>query len=223
MNYLKPSNRTLNIGLIKEEKSENKEKKDIQNNGNKDFGEKKQTANIQNADGKVETDSVAEILARLNANNYGNENDRKNESNDKGLENKEKVTDENPNSMAILHFVVAFICLWLSLLLDILMQLDQNRSTAAEPIVSNEEISCTGCKEDNWCRYKVIECTTDKQIENCGQCSQFPCDNIRECFEVTKSFEPFCKQACTEEEYVLISKAFFEKEKNLKGVGSKVD
>ena len=68
---------------------------------------------------------------------------------------------------------------------------------------------------DNWCRYKVIKCTNEKQIEHCGQCSQFPCDNIRECFEVTKSFEPFCKQVCTDAEYAIISKAFFEKEKNL--------
>ena len=82
-------------------------------------------------------------------------------------------------------------------------------------VVTNEEISCTGCKEDNWCRYKVVKCTNEKQIEHCGQCSQFPCDNIRECFEVTKSFEPFCKQVCTAEEYELMSKAFFEKEKNL--------
>lgn len=69
-------------------------------------------------------------------------------------------------------------------------------------VVTNEEISCTGCKEDNWCRYKVIKCTNDKHIEHCGQCLQFPCDNIKECFEVTKSFEPLCKQVCTEEECI---------------------
>ena len=83
-------------------------------------------------------------------------------------------------------------------------------------IVTNEEISCTGCKEDNWCRYNVIRCTTDKHIKHCGQCLKFPCDNIRECFKVTKSFEPFCKRVCTEEEYALMRKAYFEKEKNLK-------
>jgi len=88
-------------------------------------------------------------------------------------------------------------------------------------IVTNEEISCTGCKEDKWCRYNVVKCTSDKNIENCGQCSQYPCDNIKECFEVTKSFEPYCKQVCTEGEYALMSKAFFEKEKNLNKI--KVD
>ena len=81
---------------------------------------------------------------------------------------------------------------------------------------TNEQISCTGCKEDNWCRYNVIKCTADKHIKHCGQCLKFPCDNIRECFKVTKSFEPFCKRVCTEDEYSLMRKAFFEKEKNLR-------
>ncbi len=35
-------------------------------------------------------------------------------------------------------------------------------------------------------------------------------------FEVTKSFEPMCKMMCTEEEYLQMKKAFFEKEQNLK-------
>lgn len=83
-------------------------------------------------------------------------------------------------------------------------------------IVTNEEIACTGCKEDNWCRYRVIQCTKKQNIEHCGQCLQFPCGNMKECFEVTKSFEPFCRQVCTDEEYASISKAFFEKEKNLR-------
>jgi hypothetical protein len=39
---------------------------------------------------------------------------------------------------------------------------------------------------------------------------------MTECFEVTKSFEPKCRQVCTEEEYNRMKKAFFEKEQNLK-------
>ena len=31
-------------------------------------------------------------------------------------------------------------------------------------IVSNDEISCTGCKPENWCRYHVVECCEDKGI-----------------------------------------------------------
>lgn len=82
-------------------------------------------------------------------------------------------------------------------------------------VVTNEEIACMGCTEDNWCRYRVVKCVKEKGIETCGQCPQYPCDNIKECFEVTKSFEPFCKKVCTKEEYENLYKAFFEKEKNL--------
>ena len=84
-------------------------------------------------------------------------------------------------------------------------------------LVTNEEISCTGCKPDNWCRYNVVKCCEDKEITNCSECTDYPCQNMKECFEITKSFEPMCKQVCTEKEYLMMKKAFFEKEQNLKG------
>ena len=82
-------------------------------------------------------------------------------------------------------------------------------------VVSNEEISCSGCKAENWCRYRVIACAREHGIENCGQCKEYPCANLKDCFEVTASFAPACKSVCTEEEYEMLSRAFFEKEKNL--------
>lgn len=84
-------------------------------------------------------------------------------------------------------------------------------------IVTNEEISCTGCKPENWCRYRVIKCCVDRGIKTCGECAEYPCDNIKECFAVTKTFEPMCRQVCTDDEYKRLEKAFFEKEKNLIG------
>lgn len=85
-------------------------------------------------------------------------------------------------------------------------------------IVTNEEITCNGCSIDNWCRYNVIQCTTKKGISNCGECSEYPCSNIKECFEVTKSFEPSCKKACSKEEYEIMKNAFFEKQQNLENM-----
>ncbi|WP_297957926.1 nitroreductase family protein [uncultured Ruminococcus sp.] len=82
-------------------------------------------------------------------------------------------------------------------------------------IVSNDEISCNGCKPENWCRYKVIKCCEGKAIGNCSECPEFPCDNMKECFAVTKSFEPKCREVCTDSEYEQMKTAFFEKEKNL--------
>ena len=82
-------------------------------------------------------------------------------------------------------------------------------------IVSNDEISCSGCKPENWCRYKVVKCCQDRGIQNCSDCAEFPCDNMCECFVVTLSYEPKCREVCTDAEYEQIKKAFFEKEKNL--------
>lgn len=82
-------------------------------------------------------------------------------------------------------------------------------------VVSNEEISCGGCTINNWCRYNVIQCTTQKNISNCGECDVYPCENIKQCFQVTKSFEPMCREVCSPEEYEQINKAFFQKQENL--------
>ena len=34
-------------------------------------------------------------------------------------------------------------------------------------IVSNGEIACTGCRPENWCRYRVVKCCTEKGIPTC--------------------------------------------------------
>ena len=92
-------------------------------------------------------------------------------------------------------------------------------------VVGNEEIACYGCKPENWCRYRVIKCCKDQGIKTCGECSEYPCDNIKACFKVTKSFEPLCRQVCTDDEYKRLEKAFFVKEKNLstKMVNQQID
>ena len=82
-------------------------------------------------------------------------------------------------------------------------------------VASVEEISCMGCRPGNWCRYGVARCCADRGIETCAECPEYPCVRIRECFEVTSSFEPMCRQACTDEEYERMRRAFFEKEANL--------
>ena len=82
-------------------------------------------------------------------------------------------------------------------------------------IVSNEEISCAGCKPENWCRYRVVSCCKDKGIGTCADCGDYPCANMEECFRITKSFEPTCRTVCTDKEYAQLKKAFFEKEKNI--------
>ena len=82
-------------------------------------------------------------------------------------------------------------------------------------VVSNEEIACIGCKAENWCRYGAVGCCAEKGIDTCGACSQYPCERMQDCFAVTLSFEPKCREVCTEAEYAQLRRAFFEKERNL--------
>ena len=85
-----------------------------------------------------------------------------------------------------------------------------------DSVVSNAEISCMGCTVENWCRYDIVKCVSENNVENCGQCEKYPCGKIQDCFKVTRSFEPACRAACSDEEFAVMKRAFFEKEENLK-------
>ena len=82
--------------------------------------------------------------------------------------------------------------------------------------VSNEEIACTGCRPVNMCRYRVIGCCEEKGIGTCAECADFSCEIMKECFLVTASFIPRCREVCSAAEFDRMRKAFFEKEQNLK-------
>ena len=51
---------------------------------------------------------------------------------------------------------------------------------------------------------------------DCAACPEYPCNNMKECFQITKSFEPKCREVCIDEEYLQLKMAFFEKEDNLR-------
>ena len=84
-------------------------------------------------------------------------------------------------------------------------------------VVPAAEIACTGCRPENRCRYGVAACCAEKGIPTCAACAAYPCARIRDCFAVTKTFVPRCREVCTEAEFRQLKKAFFEKEENLAG------
>ena len=83
-------------------------------------------------------------------------------------------------------------------------------------VVSNAEIACSGCRPGNMCRYRVIGCCEEKGIKTCAECADFPCETMKDCFRVTGSFIPRCREVCSEAEFDRLRTAFFEKEQNLK-------
>ena len=97
-----------------------------------------------------------------------------------------------------------------------------NKIGYRDKIISNQEIACYGCKPENYCRYKIIDCTEKHNIQNCGECGEYPCNRIIEAFSKTMLFEPKCKEVCTDEEYEVMEKAFFHKQNNLDRVRNKL-
>ena len=80
------------------------------------------------------------------------------------------------------------------------------------------EIACRGCGPDSRCRYGAAACCAERSIDTCAECPEYPCATMKECFRITASYEPKCREVCTDAEFERIKKAFFEKEKNLDGL-----
>lgn len=83
-------------------------------------------------------------------------------------------------------------------------------------IVSNEEIRCTGCSSHKQCTYKLVECTKEHHVKKCSQCHEFPCKKISDMLKRSKEYQEKCRQVCSQEEYRMLEKSFFDKENNLK-------
>ncbi len=85
-----------------------------------------------------------------------------------------------------------------------------------DKVVSNEEIRCTGCSSHKQCTYQLVECTKEHNVEKCNQCTLFPCKKISDMLKRSEEYQKKCKEVCSPDEYVMLEKAFFDKENNLK-------
>lgn len=85
-----------------------------------------------------------------------------------------------------------------------------------DKVVSNEEIKCEGCSSHKKCTYQLVECVKSHKVEKCNQCADFPCSKINNMLKRSDKYKEKCKKVCTEKEYSLLEKAFFNKEENLK-------
>lgn len=83
-------------------------------------------------------------------------------------------------------------------------------------VVSNDEIRCTGCSSHKECTYGLVECTKEHQVSKCNQCIEFPCVRILDMLKRSEEYKRKCREVCSEAEYVMLEKAFFDKENNLK-------
>lgn len=85
-----------------------------------------------------------------------------------------------------------------------------------DSIVSNDDICCTGCSSHKICTYNLVDCIKVHNVEKCNQCINFPCEKINAMLERSAQYQKKCQELCSDEEYQMLKKAFFEKENNLK-------
>ncbi len=83
-------------------------------------------------------------------------------------------------------------------------------------VVTNEEIRCTGCGCRPECSFMLLPCTKEHNVHKCKECANFKCEKIDSMLERSAKKMEQCRKACdTEEEFQMLVRAFYEKEKNL--------
>lgn len=80
---------------------------------------------------------------------------------------------------------------------------------------------CTGCEDINNCEYGLKECCTEMEVQNCGECPQYPCEKVKRAFEITDENAITFKNKFTKKEYETFNKAFFMKKKYLDEIALK--
>lgn len=83
-------------------------------------------------------------------------------------------------------------------------------------IVPINEIRCSGCSSHKRCTYELVECVREHSVEKCNQCLEFPCKKIDTMLQRSLDYQRKCKELCSQEEYEMLEKSFFNKEENLK-------
>ena len=85
----------------------------------------------------------------------------------------------------------------------------------SDKITSPEKTKCSGCSSSRkLCG--LINCLNERNLCNCNQCSEFPCEKIDALIQSNKDTQIKCKEMCSDSEYKILHKAFFEKETNLR-------
>lgn len=94
-------------------------------------------------------------------------------------------------------------------------------------ILLPEEMICYGCISVKNCIFGIKECCSQKHIDNCGYCSDMPCNRLKGMLdgikENRKKIEALIKEGVVkEEENKALDKAFWLKEERLKRIYSEI-
>ena len=81
-------------------------------------------------------------------------------------------------------------------------------------ILTPEEIKCGGCSPEA-CPSGIAGCSSGKGLNNCGECSDYPCPLLQSRFDKIPELSEKWKNLFSKEQYELGFKAFWQKKENL--------
>ena len=82
--------------------------------------------------------------------------------------------------------------------------------------VTAESLRCRGCHPDNACPYPAqLACAMNRQLSNCGQCSDYPCALVEAAFAHSEAVARRCRAASSPDDWPALEAAFFRKRENL--------
>lgn len=84
-------------------------------------------------------------------------------------------------------------------------------------VLPPDEMSCSGCGTRNVCTFQLLSCQREHETEKCSACPEFECERVRDTYARSGLKKEQCRQACeNEQEFALLCRAFYEKEKNMR-------
>ena len=85
----------------------------------------------------------------------------------------------------------------------------------SDRIEQPENMKCSGCSPSRkLCG--IVNCHNERNLQKCNKCMEFPCEEIDTLIQSNKEDIIKCKEVCSDSEYGILHKAFFEKEGNLR-------
>jgi hypothetical protein len=92
-----------------------------------------------------------------------------------------------------------------------------------KPNVDPQEMKCFGCCKENHCIYsELFDCVFGKKIDNCGQCTEYPCAITEAVFKQTEKRRQLYKKIGSVKERDSFIKAFLCKKANLDEIHDKI-
>jgi hypothetical protein len=84
-----------------------------------------------------------------------------------------------------------------------------------DKVVGIKDIMCKGCTTSSVCKYGIIECVAERNLSNCGLCTEYPCTKINEAFKKSSEYYEIVQENCSNSEVIVLQNVFFNKKQRL--------